>query len=144
MDDLSRIARVVARLARVVERASASGDLSLPQYRVLATVTEGDERASLLASRLALAKPTITAVVDGLVERGLIERCDVAGDRRAVRLHITAAGRKALRTAEEAIDGALEALFARLDSPAETIEGLIALEGALNEAAARRQAEVTR
>ena len=73
--------RVLARLARVLERAD--DELSLPQYRVLLMVSAGDERASLLASRLALAKPTITAVVDGLVERGYLQRSEVVGDRRS-------------------------------------------------------------
>ena len=64
--------RALALAARKLERAT--GDLTLAQYRVLALVAGGDERSSLVAERLAVAKPTITAVVDGLVERGLPRR----------------------------------------------------------------------
>ena len=64
--------RTLARISRLLE--NSSGELSMPQYRLLAMVAEGDERASNLAGRLALAKPTITAAVDGLVERGMVDR----------------------------------------------------------------------
>ena len=96
--DLPRAARALALGAR----ARWSGprparDLTLAQFRVLALVAAGDERSSLLAERLAVAKPTITAVVDGLVERGFVAREAVAGDRRSIRVALTPAGDVALR-----------------------------------------------
>ncbi len=94
MDDLHRAARTIALLARVLERAA--GDLTLAQYRVLALVSAGDERATLLAGRLAITKPSVSAVVDGLVERGCLAREPVDGDRRAIRLCITPTGPQAL------------------------------------------------
>lgn len=97
-DELRAAARTLALLARLLERAA--GDLTLAQYRILALVASGDERASLIAGRLALGKPTITAVVDGLVERGLLERHAVDGDRRAVRLVLTETGYAALEASE--------------------------------------------
>src|SRR6059058_1194066 len=64
--------RVLARLSRLMERAS--GDLSLAHYRVLSAVADGDQRATRLAERLALGKPTISASVDALCRRGLLAR----------------------------------------------------------------------
>ena len=93
--------RTLSRLARVLERGCADGDLSLPQYRLLAMVGTGGERSTALAERLAVAKPTVTAMVDSLVERGMLCRSDVAGDRRAVRITITGGGRRALRGERE-------------------------------------------
>jgi DNA-binding MarR family transcriptional regulator len=107
------VVRTVARLARLIERADT--DLSLPQYRVLAMVAAGDERATRLANRLNLAKPTITAMVESLVERGLIRREEVAGDRRAVGLRITAAGEAALEAAELAMMARVTPVLDRLD-----------------------------
>src|SRR5947199_8007139 len=101
--------RTIARLSRILERACT--DLSLPQYRLLAMVADADERASALAGRLTLSKPTITAAVDGLVERGLVTRGDVAGDRRAVRITITAAGRRALQAAERSMQERLDGIL---------------------------------
>jgi len=107
--DLTRAARALALVARSLERSV--GDLSLAQFRVLSLVAAGDERSSLLAERLAVAKPTITAVVDGLVERGLVEREAVAGDRRSIRLVLTKSGTTALRTAEREMCAVLDRIF---------------------------------
>ncbi len=93
--------RTIARLARVLD--CALGDLSLPQYRVLAAVDDGGERATALATGLALAKPTVTAAVDGLVERGYLVREPVPGDRRGLRIALTPRGRQALEDAEQAM-----------------------------------------
>jgi DNA-binding MarR family transcriptional regulator len=116
MDDLHRAARTIALLGRVLERAA--GDLTLAQYRVLAMVSAGDERASLLAGRLAITKPSVSAVVDGLVERGYLAREPVDGDRRAIRLRITADGTTALGAAEAAMAERLEPLVDALDDRA--------------------------
>src|SRR5688572_27965909 len=91
----------LAWLARVLERACA--DVTLPQYRLLALIVRGEERASDLAERLALTRPTVSATIETLVERGLLERTTVDTDRRAVRLTITAQGRGAMLAAELAM-----------------------------------------
>jgi DNA-binding MarR family transcriptional regulator len=122
MDDLHRAARTIALLGRVLERAA--GDLTLAQYRVLAMVSAGDERASLLAGRLAITKPSVSAVVDGLVERGYLAREPVDGDRRAIRLRITTDGTKALGAAEAAMAERLEPLVDALDDQAGFVEDL--------------------
>lgn len=100
------VVRTLARLCRLLEHCGAG--LTLPQYRLLALLAEGDERAGALAGRLSLSKPTVTAAVDGLVERGLVVRTVVAGDRRAVRIVITPAGADALAAAEVAMADRLQ------------------------------------
>jgi DNA-binding MarR family transcriptional regulator len=130
MDDLPRAARTIALLARVLERAA--GDLTLAQYRVLALVAAGDERATLLAGRLAITKPSVSAVVDGLVERGCLAREPVAGDRRAVRLRITSEGTDALTTAETAMAERLVPLVDAVGDPACFFDSLDEIHGALN------------
>ena len=86
----ARAVRGLALAARSLEHAA--GDLTLAQYRVLAFVAAGTERSSLVAEGLALAKPTVTAAVDWLVERRLLTREAVEGDRRSFRLAVTTAG----------------------------------------------------
>lgn len=56
----------------------------------------------------------MTATVDGLVERGLLARSAVAGDRREVRITITAAGRRTLAAAEAAMAAGLEDVLGRV------------------------------
>jgi len=107
--------RTLARLARLLERGA--GGLSLPQFRLLALVDEGGERASQLAERLAVAKPTITAVVDGLVERGYLKRTADCDDRRATKITLTAAGRRALYDAEHAMHARLHDVLGHADDP---------------------------
>ena len=126
--------RTLARLARLLERSGS--DLSLPQYRVLDMVAQGDQRASLLSARLALAKPTITAVVDGLVDRGLLVRSEVLGDRRAVQLTITPAGKKALKAVESAMTDRLRPVFERTRDPVAVITAIAALNEALDQTVA--------
>src|SRR5450759_908660 len=99
--DLPRAARALTLAARALERAAAVRELTLAQFRILVLIAAGDERSTRLAERLAVAKPTITAVVDGLVERGLVAREAVVGDRRSIRVVLTPAGVTALRGAEE-------------------------------------------
>lgn len=128
--------RAVARLSRVLERAC--GDLSMAHYRVLAAVADGDERASRVAARLALGKPTISASVDALTKRGLLSREDVAGDQRAATLRLTPAGEQALRQAEAAMTDRLDAVLAATPRGAEVPAALCRLGTGLDKLAARR------
>ena len=90
-------ARALARLARHVEHTLASIDLSLPQYRALSLLGDGSTASSALAGRLAVSPPSVTAVIDGLVARGLVERQADPDDRRRLTLLLTPAGVKLLR-----------------------------------------------
>jgi DNA-binding MarR family transcriptional regulator len=110
-NDATRAVRTVARLARTLE--CALGGLTLPQYRVLAAVDDGGERATHLASCLALAKPTVTAAVDGLVIRGYLEREPVPNDRRSTRIALTDEGRAMLAEAETAMAERLTTVIGR-------------------------------
>jgi len=130
--------RTLTRLARMLERGA--GDLSLPQFRVLAVVEEGGGRASQLADRLAVAKPTITAAVDGLVERGYLKRSADSDDGRATKITLTAAGRKALYGAEHAMHARLHDVMAHADDPAAIERALEDLAAAVDRARAERLA----
>ena len=120
-------ARALARLARQVERALEPLELSMPQYRVLSLLGDGSSASSALAGRLAVSPPSITAVVDGLVTRGLVERQADPGDRRRLTLLLTAGGRKLLRSAEVAVDARLGEIGAYLEDPAGAAAAIEAL-----------------
>ncbi|HYL51861.1 MAG TPA: MarR family transcriptional regulator [Acidimicrobiia bacterium] len=137
--DLTRAARALAFSARALERAAGEGELTLAQYRVLALVAAGDERSSLLAERLAVAKPTITAIVDGLVERGCIERASVEGDRRSIRLTLTKPGQQALRVVERTMAEVLDRIFGYARDRDGVLTALADLDDAL---AARMEARL--
>src|SRR5258708_4244378 len=93
----SSTSRILARLARHLEIALAVVDVTPAQYRVLVHLEEGPEGASSLASGVAVTRPSVTAVVDGLVARGLVERQLDPTDRRRVGHTLTRRGRATLR-----------------------------------------------
>jgi DNA-binding MarR family transcriptional regulator len=130
--------RALARVARLLERSS--GDLNLAHYRVLSAIAEGDERASRVADRLALGKPTVSAAVESLTKRGLISREDSAEDRRATTLTLTPAGAEALAAVDREMLGYLDDLLGRTPDPARVLESLGQLGEALDEVAAERAA----
>lgn len=124
----------MARLSRLVERSLDKTGLSLPQYRLLAFLSLGPAAAALLADRLTVSRPTVTAVVDGLVGKGLVARSRDRADRRRVDHTLTPAGREALAAADEAVGARLTDLLAVLPAErrATARAGLSALSEALD------------
>lgn len=119
--------RVIARLARVFETRLGDESMSLPQFRVLAFLSEGEWAASALAEWLEVSRPSVTALVDGLVERGWVERRESPEDRRRVLHQITDAGRGALADSSRCLAGAIDTLFEHLDD-AERAQALAGLD----------------
>lgn len=93
--------RMLALLARAVEQASERSGLTLAQYRILSFVNEAPQRAGHLAERAFVSRPALTKVLEGLVQRELVRREPVVGDRRGVTLQVTPAGRTAMCKVED-------------------------------------------
>ena len=91
-----------ARLARHLELALASLDITSAQYRLLIQLAQGAEASTSLAKKLAVSPPSVTTVVDGLVHRGAVERTPSEEDRRRISLALTDVGRGLLARAEAA------------------------------------------
>ncbi len=122
--------RALIRAARVLEAACAG--LSLPHYRVLAAVAEGDERASRLAARLVLGKPAISAAVESLCARDLLSRSEVPGDQRAISLRLTPSGARVLADVEAAMGARLEAVAGQAADRASLLRALAELGPAVD------------
>lgn len=136
----------VARLARHVELALATVDLSSAQYRMLVQLAEGAEASTSLAKKLAVSAPSVTAVVDGLVQRRAVERMHSVEDRRRVSLTLTDVGRELLGDAENAVRTRLEMIAGELEEDALANNAIAALELwsiALDRARSRRLAQRT-
>jgi DNA-binding MarR family transcriptional regulator len=134
--DVVEAVRALARVSRVLERAS--GELNLAHYRVLSAIASGDQRASHVAIRLALGKPAVSAAVDSLVQRGLVVRAGVTTDQRAAALSLTTDGEAVLERAETHMVERIQLLCARTPDVGRVLESLAWLGAALDAAAADR------
>jgi long-chain acyl-CoA synthetase len=121
------VGRTAARLARQLELALGTVELSLAQYRMLLQLAEGAEASTSLARKLAVSAPSVTAVVDGLVQRGVVVRSQSEQDRRRVSLALTDVGRDLVQTAETAVRARLEEIAGALGDEARVEEALDAL-----------------
>jgi DNA-binding MarR family transcriptional regulator len=74
--------------------AVAGDEVTLPQYRALVVLAAGGPRGTAdLAAGLAVNPSTATRLCDRLVRKGLVRRTRQVGDRRMVRIALTAEGR---------------------------------------------------
>jgi len=87
---------------------------------MLAVDEAGTPRMGELKDRLGVTGRSITSLVDGLEDEGLLRRCDDPGDRRSIRLEITAKGREHLGEIKALHDAHAELTFGIL-SDAERI-----------------------
>jgi DNA-binding MarR family transcriptional regulator len=131
--------RALARATRVLERAS--GELSLAHYRVLSAIASGEERASRVADRLAIGKPTVSAAVEALAQRGLLLRSAVDGDQRVAVLHLTPEGQALLARVETEMIRRIDDLCGRTPDPGRLMESLVWLGAAIDDWQAQRAAE---
>jgi long-chain acyl-CoA synthetase len=130
-------------LAKSIEVALHDVDLSPSQYRLLIFLAEAPAAATALADRLAVTRPSLTALVDGLATRGFVVREPDPEDRRRVTHQISASGRDAIDAADASIQDRLTTwLEARLpeDRIAEVNRGLETWHDGMVEARARRVA----
>ncbi len=114
--------RLLARLARVAEQTCQSTGISLPQYRLLVSVSGRPQRASELADSVGVSRPTLTSLVDGLEQVGMLRRVPVSSDRRGIRLELLEDGRIATTRAERALTARLLEL---IDGNAEDVALLV-------------------
>jgi DNA-binding MarR family transcriptional regulator len=121
---------VLARLSRLLDAAEC--ELTVPQYRMLSALRAGGERSARLAARLAVRRPTVTALADGLIAAGYANRTAEAGDRRIVRLELTPAGRAVLDRTEAAYLDRIGPLLTAVPQPDPLLDGLIAVGAALD------------
>ena len=84
------------------ERAAAL-DFTRPQAGLLRMISrEPGQSQQAVARRLGTPPSRLVALVDGLEQRGLIERRRNPGDRRNYALHLTAAGEQAMAALSQA------------------------------------------
>jgi DNA-binding MarR family transcriptional regulator len=109
----------------------------------MSAIAGGEARASRLASRLLLGKPTISSTVDSLSRRGLIVKSTVEGDNRAIELSLSDYGAELFSLMEGRMVRQLELLAARTPNPGQVIQSLCWLGVVIEESMAAHAQEVT-
>jgi DNA-binding MarR family transcriptional regulator len=91
------------RLLRMLRREDDESGLSGPRLSALSVIVRaGPVSLANLASAEQVRPPTMSRIVDGLVEAGLITREAAPGDRRSVRIEATEEGRRLLASGQRA------------------------------------------
>ncbi|RTL79587.1 MAG: MarR family transcriptional regulator [Hyphomicrobiales bacterium] len=143
--DLAFTLSDVARLFRTcADQKVAQFGVTRAKWAVLARLERSEGlKQSELAEMLDLQAITLTRLLDGLSESGLIERRADVEDRRAKRLYLTPAARPLLKRLGKAGNELMEEAFEGL-SDAETarlLSSLLAIKDNLRRAAHRKDSE---
>lgn len=91
--------------------------LTVGQFGILETLLHlGPLCQHELGAKLLSSKPNISAVLDNLERDGLVKREREQADRRSVRVHLTAAGKRRIEKAFPLFVAHLRQAFAGLDA----------------------------
>ncbi len=110
----STISRYQRTIRQAIELAEGPSRLTMPQLRCLQRIARGDTLTTHLARTMGVAVPTMTSMIDGLSERGLVERHPDPTDRRQVRISMTAAGQGVLARYQTIMHDRLRSLLTHL------------------------------
>ena len=126
MLDLWRL--ILAGSTRDLYRLLAEVDLSMTQLKMLHILMECEKQSSVkeLAEELSMSLPNASRTIDGLLQRGLVERREDEHDRRVKRVGPTPAARALIERVDTARLNGLEAWAADL-SPVQRTSLLDAL-----------------
>jgi DNA-binding MarR family transcriptional regulator len=96
-------------------------DMSFTQVKAMfALMDVEDATVKHLAERLNMSLPAMSRSVDGLVQRGYVERKECPSDRRSKRIALLPAGRDALRHISAAREAGLVEFAAELSDAERT------------------------
>jgi len=97
LDALIKLVRCVTSLQGRLEIGIHEEGFTQSQFGVLEALLHlGPLEPCELGPKVLTSRPNMVLLVDQLEERGLVRRMPVAGDRRRVRVELTAAGRRAI------------------------------------------------
>jgi DNA-binding MarR family transcriptional regulator len=99
--ELLSVLPLLNRMMAAELRQEAGEETTMPQFRVLAYLTEGPMTLSALAKRRRVSLQSAGELVQSLVERGWIRREADPTDRRQWQLHLTDKGRQQYEHAQQ-------------------------------------------
>jgi DNA-binding MarR family transcriptional regulator len=119
---------LIMRAIREQMRANRDAEVSVPQFRALAFLDSHDGASlTAVADHIGLTLPSMSKLIDGLVDRKLARREFDALDRRRVTLGLTPRGRAVLQTSRDSTQAYLAEVCTRL-APTERATVMQALQ----------------
>jgi len=118
-----QLERVLPQYGSVIRRVLSELDgedrMTIPQFRALQAIYHRGETGALnleLARELGVAAPSMTAMIDGLVDRGLVDRSIDPENRRQVIIVLTSRGQERYRSISATIEERLAVGFEALNA----------------------------
>ena len=111
-----KLLRASGRVESVLRERMRAAETTLPRFDVMATLARHPDglRMTDISGRLRVSAGNVTGIVDRLVAEGLARREPVPGDRRALRVRLTRAGRDAFEAQAAAHEGWVDELLGML------------------------------
>ena len=93
-------------------------DTTLPRFDLMSQLERSPDGLKMneLSRRMMVTGGNITGITDQLVTEGLVERLEVAGDRRAFRVRLTALGRQSFEEMARQHEGWIVDAFSGLSA----------------------------
>ncbi len=93
-------------------------DTTLPRFDLMSQLERSPDGLKMneLSRRMMVTGGNITGITDQLVTEGLVERLEVAGDRRAFRVRLTTLGRKSFEDMARQHEGWIVDAFSGLSA----------------------------
>lgn len=103
---------------QVRSRLREQFDTTLPRFDLMSQLERAPDGLKMneLSRRMMVTGGNVTGITDQLVAEGLVERIDVAGDRRAYLVRLTARGRRQFNQMARAHEAWIVEAFAGLSS----------------------------
>jgi DNA-binding MarR family transcriptional regulator len=118
LDAAGNLIQLSGLVQGIYARVSDRHDLTPVQAKLLCVLLGGPRGMAELAACFGVEKAALTGLMDRAEKRGLAERSAVPGNRRALQVNLTEAGRRAAKAFHADVGEALNGLMADL-SPAD-------------------------
>jgi DNA-binding MarR family transcriptional regulator len=107
--------RIVQQYTQAARHEAAVTDITFPQWSLMLVLRDlGQATIKELAEHLHVSSPSVSTMVERLVEMGMLQRTQQQQDRRAVEVRITESGEHAMAAVEEEMIKTIEEFMHRM------------------------------
>lgn len=104
-------------LMRFIQKSAVENGLSVPQYSILMTIILHKEMTQKnIGEKTFLPKSTLSQAVDGLVREGFLNRQQVEGNRREIKLSLSEKGVTLIKSIHTQEGGILQVFQSAIES----------------------------